>query len=125
MRSSKTKYSNDYRRNLVTMIEGLERDEDYSAIFDILLKDDNISNNGYTRNANGVFLNLSIVSDKTITRMTRYLNSIQKDTDEFDSTPIQMNDETRNNHHEQKRTYKMTNYEKNIIKHRNLKQSKN
>lgn len=111
---SSTKYSNGFRKTLVSRIENLDKEEDYAVIFKILLKDNSI-NNGYTQNDNGVFLNLSLVSDRTISRVIKYLNSINKQEEEYDYSSVRC-------HHDSKKSYKMTNYEKSIIKQRNLKQ---
>ena len=114
--SNKSRYSREDRKHIVELIENLKNDEDYVAIFEILMQD---NSNSYTQNSNGVFLNLSAVSDKTLIRISKYLKKVNKkreqeivvDVDVIPSSNISKVD----------RTYKLSNYEKNIIKQRNLK----
>ncbi|XWV26234.1 hypothetical protein QJ857_gp0842 [Tupanvirus soda lake] len=112
----KSKYSRDARKHIVESIENLKNNEDYVAIFEILTDD---AANSYTQNSNGVFLNLSAVSDGTLDKITKYLkkvnkkkvNEIEIDTDVIPNSSASKND----------RAYKLSNYEKNILKQRNLK----
>ena len=114
--SHKSKYSCEDRKHIVDLIGNLKKDEDYIKIFEILTDDDA---NSYTQNSNGVFLNLSVVSDKTLKKVELYLskmnrkkiNEIEMDTDVIPNVNTSKND----------RAYKLSNYEKNILKQRNLK----
>ena len=115
-KSSKTKYSRDDRKHIVELIENLKNESDYAAIFEILTDD---SANSYTQNSNGVFLNLSVISDITLDKITKYLHKVNKkksseiDVD-IDVIPTANNIKT-------DRVHKLSNYEKNILKQRNLK----
>ena len=112
----KSKYSREDIKHMVELIENLKNDEDYVAIFEILMED---NSNSYTQNSNGVFLNLSVVSDKTLQKISKYLKKINRKREQeievdVDVIPMANNSKT-------DRTYKLSNYEKNIIKQRNLK----
>lgn len=116
MDSHKSRYSRDDRKHLVQSIENLKNDEDYVAIFEILTSDRYVV---YTPNSNGVFLNLSTVSDQTLDDIVKYLKKVNKKKSkqidmEIDIIPTVP--ATKNN-----RTYKLSNYEKNILKQRNFK----
>jgi hypothetical protein len=114
--SNKSKYSREDRKHMVELIENLKNAEDYVAIFEILMEDDS---NTYTQNSNGVFLNLSTVSDKTLEKINKYLKKINKKREqeiEVDVYVIPTDNGTKTD-----RTYKLSNYEKNILKQRNLK----
>ncbi|AEQ32737.1 hypothetical protein [Acanthamoeba polyphaga mimivirus] len=116
MNLNKSKYSRDDRKHIVESIENLKNDKDYVAIFKILMNDDA---NSYTQNSNGVFLNLSLVSDNTLDDISKYLrkiNKIKKKHIEVDVDIVPNYDMSKND-----RVYKLSNYEKNIIKQRNLK----
>jgi hypothetical protein len=114
----KSEYSNDDRKHIRSLIENLKNVKDYEKIFEILTADDS---NSYTHNSNGVFLNLSSVSDKTLNRVYRYLKKINKRNfstenvdDDFNIIPSE---------NENEKAYKLSNYEKNILKQRNLKKA--
>lgn len=116
MSNHKSKYSRDERKHIVESIENLKNNEDYVAIFEILTDD---GANSYTQNSNGVFLNLSVVSDDTLLKIIKYLkkinrmkpNNVDVDVDIIPNGNLTKND----------RAYKLSNYEKNILKQRNLK----
>ena len=113
---NKSKYSRNERKYIGQTIENLKNDEDYIAIFEILT--DDISNS-YTENTNGVFLNLSSVSDATLDKINKYLIKINKKKSneiEVDIDVIPNNNALRN-----ERMHKLSNYEKNILKQRNIK----
>jgi len=112
----KSKYSRDDRKHIVESIDNLKNNEDYVAIFEILTDD---SANSYTQNSNGVFLNLSAVSDNTLEKITKYLRKINKNK----VNEIEVNTDVIPNGNTSKsdRAYKLSNYEKNILKQRNLK----
>lgn len=110
------KYTRDDRKHIAELIENLKNDEDYVAIFEILMDD---SQSTYTQNSNGVFLNLSSVKDETLDKISKYLEKINKkrgDQIEMDVDVIPNSNSFKND-----RTYKLSNFEKNILKQRNLK----
>lgn len=114
--SLKSKFTRDDRKHIVESIENLKNDDDYKAIFEILTDDESIL---YTTNSNGVYLNLSIASDFTLERINKYLKKINKkkmNEIETDVNIIPYANTTKND-----KTYKLSNYEKNILKQRNLK----
>ena len=114
--SRKSKYSRDDRKHIAESIENLKNDEDYRAIFEILMDD---SANSYTQNSNGVFLNFSAISDETLARIKKHLKKVNKSRDneiEVDIDVIPNGNTFKND-----RAYKLSNYEKNILKQRNLK----
>lgn len=116
MDRKKTKYSRDDRKHIVQLIENLKNNEDYVAIFEILMED---ASNSYTQNSNGIFLNLSVVTDTTLEKINKYLNKVNKRKEnqiDVDVDVIPNADDDKN-----ARAYKLSNYEKNIIKQRNLK----
>jgi hypothetical protein len=116
MKHHKSKYTRDERKHIAELIENLKDNEDYIAIFEILM-DDNTST--YTQNSNGVFLNLSSVKDETLDKISRYLKKITKKK----NNQIEMDIDVIPNVNTQKhnRTYKLSNFEKNILKQRNIK----
>ena len=111
-----TVYSYEDRRNIVRLIENLKSHEDYIAIFEILTND---ANNSYSSNSAGVYLNLSKTSDATLYEIDKYIKKANKKRAlqvDVDEDVIPNSDYSGAN-----RTYKLSNYEKNIIKQRNLK----
>lgn len=114
--SHKSKYTRDDKKHIVESIENLKNDQDYVAIFEILTSDDNIL---YTPNSNGVFLNLTSASDKTLDQIQKYLKKAtrKRAVDTETETEIIPNAYSSKN----ERVYKLSNYEKNILKQRNLK----
>lgn len=111
-----TKYSRDDRKHIVELIENLKNDSDYVAIFEILVTD---VKNAYTVNSNGVFLNLSVVSDVTLDKISKYLKKVNKK--RISQIEVDVDIIPNVNDNMVDRTYKLTNYEKNILKQRNLK----
>ncbi len=120
MSRKKSKYTRDDRKHIVTLIENLKNDDDYVAIFEILTDD---PSNICTRNSNGVFINLSVVNDNTLNKITKYLTK----THNKKMTEIEVDTDTIPNivYPHKNRTYKLSNYEQNIIKQRNLKKVMN
>lgn len=112
----KSKYSTEDRKYLVQTIENLKNEKDYVAIFEILVNDDVSS---YTVNTNGVFINLSIVKDETLDKIKKYIAKINKKKINEIHVDIDIIPNIYNNKSE--RTYKLNNYEKNILKQKNLK----
>lgn len=115
-KKSKSKFNRDDRKHIVELIENLKNNEDYGAIFEILMDD---PSNKYTQNSNGVFLNLSVVSDKTLEKISKYLKKVSKKNS--NESEIEVDDIPSTNVNKNDRAYKLSNYEKNIIKQRNLK----
>ena len=116
MDRKKSRYSRDDRIHVVQLIENLKNDEDYGAIFEILTDDAAIL---YTPNSNGVFLNLSSASDKTLDRISKYLKKVNKKREDEIEVDIDVIPNVSNSKND--RAYKLSNYEKNILKQRNLK----
>lgn len=112
----KSKYSIEDRKYLVQTIENLKNEKDYATIFEILIDDDVSS---YTVNTNGVFINLSIVKDETLDKIKKYIAKINKKKINEINVDIDIIPNIYNNKNE--RTYKLNNYEKNILKQKNLK----
>uniref|UniRef100_A0A6C0LRM6 NET domain-containing protein n=1 Tax=viral metagenome TaxID=1070528 RepID=A0A6C0LRM6_9ZZZZ len=115
MDKKKSKYSHDDRKRIVKEIEGLKNDTDYIAIFEILTE----SENSYTQNSNGVFLNLSKVNDKTLDKINKYLCKVNKR--KISQIDVKIDIIPDSQLLESERTYKLSNYEKNILKQRELK----
>lgn len=114
-KTPKSKYSRDDRKQVATLIENLKNNEDYVKIFEILTDDEA---NSYTHNSNGVFLNLSEVSDKTLDRIHKYMKKVNKKRKELSDEEI---DYIPYSDFKEEKTYKLSNYEKNILKQRSLK----
>lgn len=116
----KTRYTRDDRKHIVELIENLKNNDDYVTIFEILTDD---PANSYMTNSNGVFLNLSAVSDSTLDRISKFLVKISKrktSNIEVDVDVIPVTSSVKSN-----RTYKLSNYERNILKQQNLKKIMN
>ncbi|MEM3062067.1 MAG: hypothetical protein QW303_00785 [Nitrososphaerota archaeon] len=111
-----SKYSHDDRKHIAHMIENLKNDSDYVAIFEILMDD---ANSSYTQNSNGIFLNLSKISDKTLDKVKKYLRKINRK--KIVEIEVDHDIATTSSTDKKDRTYKLSNYEKNILKQRNLK----
>ena len=114
---SQSKYSYEDRKRIVELIENLKNNEHYdNAIFEILNDDEADS---CTINSNGAFLNMSSISDRTLDHINKYLAKISrqkaKETD-IETSIMSYTTDTKS-----ERTYKLSNYEKNILKQRNLK----
>ena len=112
----KSKYSRDDRKHIVESIENLKNDKDYVAIFEILTDDEA---DLCTQNSNGVFLNLSIVSDATLDKIKKYLKKVN--IKRISQIEVDIDIIPNANNVKIDRTYKLSNYEKNILKQRNLK----
>jgi len=115
--SKKITFTRDDRKRIAEAIENLKNDTDYVEILDILIN--NESNDIVcTQNSNGIFLNLSAASDATLDEIRKYLDKkskIQKikPDNEMDIIPG-------SNHTKPNRAYKLSNYEQNILKHREI-----
>jgi hypothetical protein len=77
-------YTNKFKKNLFNKIEGLDKVE-HEEIYKILMKnDDNVQ---LTKNSNGIFFNLSKISDETIKDIDYFVSycfSNKKDLDDYD-----------------------------------------
>jgi hypothetical protein len=119
-RNKSSKYTRDDRKYISAQIENLKNDDYGIAIFDILVQD---PANIFTINSNGTHLNMSVLSDQTLDNVTKYLKRVNRekkteiniDTDVIPSISQQPKD----------RAYKLSNYEQNIIKQRDLKKMMN
>jgi len=112
-------FTRDDRKNIVNEIENLKNDKDFIAIFDILMNDESTDVVCSTNN-NGVSLNLSVISDKTLLKVRNYLNRIDKKKKDSESSISPPLENTSNN---SQRTHKLSNYEQNLLRHREIKQS--
>jgi hypothetical protein len=120
MSSRKTKYSRNDRKYIMEMIEGLKNNDDYKKIFNILNDD---PANIWVINSNEVTIDLSIVSDSTLDKITRCLKKVNNKKNveidvDTDIIPVSLSQQ-------KNRTYKLSNYEQNIIKQRNMKKVMN
>lgn len=119
MSNKNSRFTHDDIVHLAKSIENLKNENDYKTILEILLSDPTISQDNYTLNSNGVFFNLSKISNETFRKIRHCLKKINKqknneivmDTDIIPNFSCNKTD----------RTHKLTNYEKNILKQRNLK----
>lgn len=102
-----SKYNKDDLISIVKTIEKL-KSEDYQQIFDILTEN---NENSYTQNSNGVFLNLSTVSDSTIDKVVKYL----KEMDKKEIKKVERNEDVYCEKKRDKRTHKLSNYEQRIL----------
>ena len=115
--SRNVKYTHDEKKYMLEQIQNLKTPEHYSAIFEILCEDPKLN---FRLNGNDVYLNLAAATTKTLVRLEKklgdiyeYINSLQEDK-EVDAVPFS-NTDFKN------RAYKLSNYEKNLIKQRKLK----
>ena len=118
--NTKSKYTRDDRKNIVKSIENLKDDTDYVIIFDILMSD-TANDIICTTNSNGVFLNLSVVGDDTLDKINVYLDKISKSKQKSVIVDDIVNAIPNTNSFKSDRTYKLSNYEQNIIRQRDLK----
>ena len=100
-------YTHDDILLLADRIEQLQDRQDYSNIFQIISRD---RRNRYTRAANDVILDLSLLSDKTLRRVKRYLDEEVKWPD--DTIQLQLEVDA-----SEARMYKLSNYERSILKY--------
>lgn len=113
--SRRSKYTHDDRKNIVDLIQNLKNADDYMSILEILMKDDD---NIYISNTKGVFLNLSCVSDKTMSSIVKYLNKISKPK----ANEIKLDvDIIPTSNSSTEKAYRRSNYEKTILRQKNLK----
>ena len=118
MSRNKSKYSRDDRKHIVQSIENLKNDEDYVAIFEILT---DTTNNSFSQNSNGLFLDMSSVGDGTLDRIVKYLNKVNKKISGANQIDVDVDVIPNQYISKSDRAYKLSNYEKNILKQRNLK----
>lgn len=117
-----SKYARDDIKHIRSLIENLKNKEDYNVIFDILTNDSEtmLTHNPKTKE---ICLDLSVLSDKTLTNILSYINKINNDK----SSKIEVDTDAIPNitSSNKIRTYKLSNYEQNIIKQRDLKKTMN
>lgn len=96
-------------------LENLKDEEDLRTVFKIISKDPNLT---FGKSTSSVYFDLANVSDDTLQKLCRSLKKINnKKTNEIEvDTSIIPEYASQSN-----RTYKLTNYEKNILKRRNQK----
>jgi len=120
-----SKFTREDRKYIGGVIANLEDKAVYTGIFDILIKDpaDDIicmtnSNDAPGEDGN-IYFNLSAVSDATLFQVTTYLDKHVKKKSVVVDSPM---DVIPNAHASKSdRAYKLSNYEQNIIKQRDLK----
>ena len=118
MDKKKILFTRDDRKDVSHQIDNIKNDDDYVAIFDILMNDES-ADVICTTNKNGVCFNLSVVSDKTFIEMREYLNKVENNRNKEDSKPSML---PSNNTHKE-RTHKLSNYEQNLLRHREIRQA--
>lgn len=114
-KSSHKRYSRDDRKQVMKRIESLKDEEDYNNIFDILNEDES---NVWTSNSAGVFIDLSIVHNKTLDKIEKYLNKVDKKNQKYLDLDVDVLPQSTADSSD--RTYRLSNYEQNIIKQRRL-----
>lgn len=72
MKTSIRKYNTEIRKKLVSKIDRLKNKENYIELYNIITNE--IGNN-YSSNRNGIFINLNILSDKTIEEIIEFLDN--------------------------------------------------
>jgi hypothetical protein len=112
------KYGRDDLKKIGSQIENLKNEKHSKKILKILTDDPFVS---FDHNANGIFINLSAAGVNTLDKVTVYLEKIKI------KTPSVCEDEMvkfkHKNEHIDDNTYKLSNYEKNILKQRNIKKA--
>lgn len=116
--TNKSRFNHTDRQSIVNSIENMKSESDYKKIFQILTLDNECS---YTVNSNGIFLNLSVVSDDTLDKINRYLAKVDARRRreiklDVDAIPAQLAAIKG----KKTRAYKLSNYEKSILRQKNL-----
>ena len=101
---------------IAKQIENLDDVSDYQNIFDILMNDKS-GNLVCSFNKNGVFINLSAAEESTITKVKNILNKTKTKKNNNKSL-IQIDNKI-----EKERAHKLSNYEQNLLKHREIKKA--
>ena len=70
MSSSDKQYPSDFRKKLSAKIHKIKKKEDYIQVFKILHRDPNMK---FTENTNGIWIDINLVSDKTISKVIDYI----------------------------------------------------
>lgn len=111
------KFTHEEKKYMLEQIQSLKDPQHYSAIFEILYEDPKLN---FRLNGNDVYLNLAAAMNKTLVKLEKKLteiyleiNSVKED-EEIDIVPF-------SNSESKSRAYKLSNYEKNLIKQRKLK----
>lgn len=118
MDKKKILFTRDDRKNISHQIENLKNDDDYIAIFDILMNDESADVICIT-NKNGACFNLSVVSDKTFIEIREYLNKVENNRNKKDAKPSVIPI----NNIQKERAHKLSNYEQNLLRHREIRQA--
>ena len=110
------KFDTNYRKKLSNKIKMLNCKEDYLKLFKILQKEENFK---YTKNNNGIWINLNVLQDKTIEKIRTFLIKTLDLTSSIENFKYEYKpyaEEKLNN------TFgpKLSNHEKSLIKRINL-----
>jgi hypothetical protein len=111
----KSKYSRDDRQYIVDKVENLKNRKHYKKIFKILMSDPSIS---YSKSADNVYLDLAIINDATLDKVSKFLNTRELNIDYEYQVPSGLPDNVKN-------AYKRSNFDNNIIKQQNIKKIMN
>lgn len=118
MNRKKSKYSREDIKHIRTLINSIKDKEDYNTIIDILIDNPETI---WTTNSRKIVLDLDKLSDPILDRVSKFLNKVNNRR----STEIEVDTDTIPNISNQNgsRAYKLSNYEQNILKQRNLKKA--
>lgn len=107
------KYTTYDKKKIVEKLGKLKDKKYYEHIFKNILVKNNIK---FTKNNNGVFFDISLLSNSVISELNTYVDSILKNkkTEELTITPINITNSTLSE--TKSRINKLSNHEKNIIK---------
>lgn len=109
------KYTRDDIINLKEQIEAL--DDKYHTVILTMFKEDDVFK--YTQNGNGTFSDISLCSDITFSKIETFIDKINDIKNNKIELDLDILPETSCSN--VGRTYKLSNYEMNIIKQRNIK----
>jgi len=73
VKNDKKSYSYSDRKKISARIKNIKKKEDYVRLFKIINRD---SNNKFTENSNGIWLDLKILEDETIYNIDKFLKKI-------------------------------------------------
>jgi len=74
-------YTLEDKKRIMTKIQNLKNKKHYMHLYKII-KDNNVT---YSQNNNGVFINLSNISDEILNKIVEYLNYLDTRNSEIDS----------------------------------------
>lgn len=104
-------FTSEDKRRIVDRISSINNDEQYSQVCKIFFDDKKLK---YKNKNEEISLDLNRVSNKTLNKVQLYLDSI-----EYKEFKI-----IKNKTEKEKRVYKLSNYERNILNQRNKKKAK-